>query len=636
MLLSSLVWAEEGVSHLNTTKVSSHSHKLPGLNANQWAEAKSTDLAKSLDAAPGFSIGGMGGETNRPIFRGLDRTHVQIAEDGNLALDLSATSPDHAVASTAAFTRSIKIHKGSYLLPYTSTLQGARIDLDRGFFLSNPYHDGEMLSTYSTLGGALSVPQNGITGDISSEVALGKFTPRLQLSGRSQEALWVPDSLVTNSSSNRSQVGASLQYDLREHRLGSSYEVLSRNYYLPGGVHGDGAFIEFKKYNTQMGYDWTHQNIHSHLTFLQSSIYQLETETGISGSDDLFGTEFARNVLHVRNQWEVHFHPFEINSGAQWMQVENDYAGVSTPRNVRNIYASWFHIEYEENDYKLRWGARGELFEDALTFEGGSINSRPKIIEPAQGQIWASRVEISHFVWNYLHYEVGVHKSSRIPLVEEYYSDGPHLAANSFDIGNAEISPEESYGLDFNLDGSNKIFEWRLRGYGNYYSNYLQTLPMGIQDFRTELPKYEVEGTEAYSVGYEIQFVYQMSSQWRYDFINEYIYGQNLTTKAPLVRMPPLTIQQSIEYSSDFGDYFLSSQYYFAQDRVAEFESSTPAGQSVDIGWSQAYAGTFGLIRAKLALNNVFHEKVNNALSRTKFILPQPGRHIETRVDWSF
>src|SRR5690606_33896831 len=39
-------------------------------------------------------------------------------------------------------------------------------------------------------------------------------------------------------------------------------------------------------------------------------------------------------------------------------------------------------------------------------------------------------------------------RSLRMPGIEELYSDGPHLAAYSFEIGNADLDPERGWGVE--------------------------------------------------------------------------------------------------------------------------------------------------------------------------------------------
>ena len=44
-------------------------------------------------------------------------------------------------------------------------------------------------------------------------------------------------------------------------------------------------------------------------------------------------------------------------------------------------------------------------------------------------------------------------KTFRAPGIEELFSDGPHLAVYSYEIGNAELEPENGYGmLNFSPD----------------------------------------------------------------------------------------------------------------------------------------------------------------------------------------
>ena len=57
----------------------------------------------------------------------------------------------------------------------------------------------------------------------------------------------------------------------------------------------------------------------------------------------------------------------------------------------------------------------------------------------------------------------------RSPRVEELYSDGPHLATYSFEIGNPNLKAEKIYGLENSIKYNSDPFD---------FSRSRPTLPM--------------------------------------------------------------------------------------------------------------------------------------------------------------
>lgn len=71
--------------------------------------------------------------------------------------------------------------------------------------------------------------------------------------------------------------------------------------------------------------------------------------------------------------------------------------------------------------------------------------------------------------------------SFRAPTLEELYSEGPHLAAYSYEIGNPELASERGIGLELFLRYRSNRFNAELAGYRNDFQNYLYARDTGEQ-----------------------------------------------------------------------------------------------------------------------------------------------------------
>lgn len=126
-------------------------------------------------------------------------------------------------------------------------------------------------------------------------------------------------------------------------------------------------------------------------------------------------------------------------------------------------------------------------------------------------------------------------------------------------------------------------------------------------------PVYRKENVEsAYLKGIEAELGYALSKYWQLSAGIAYIYGQNLTRKEPLRRIPPLNGRVLTRYGK--GRLLLSGELLFAtqQDRLAQGDKDdnriTASGTP---GWTvlNLYAGyQFQHFRINIGLQNLFDE----------------------------
>ena len=79
----------------------------------------STTIAETIKNEPDVAIRSMGPAAARPVIKGLSGSHVEVTEDGSFNGDMSATSPDHAVASEVITARKLRIVRGPNILRHS-------------------------------------------------------------------------------------------------------------------------------------------------------------------------------------------------------------------------------------------------------------------------------------------------------------------------------------------------------------------------------------------------------------------------------------------------------------------------------------------------------------------------------------
>ncbi len=67
------------------------------------------------------------------------------------------------------------------------------------------------------------------------------------------------------------------------------------------------------------------------------------------------------------------------------------------------------------------------------------------------------------------HFEAGstVMSTYRPPILEELYSDGPHLGALLFEVGNPELDAERGYSLEMHTEYNSDLIRFRVAAFRN-------------------------------------------------------------------------------------------------------------------------------------------------------------------------
>ena len=96
-------------------------------------------------------------------------------------------------------------------------------------------------------------------------------------------------------------------------------------------------------------------------------------------------------------------------------------------------------------------------------------------------------------------------RAYRTPDVNELYSDGPHLAANSYDVGNPSLDAEYGLGADAWLRVNQGSFDGELAAFWNEMSGYIFPSSEGRVDIGPQggLPRFQYVNEDARFVGVE-------------------------------------------------------------------------------------------------------------------------------------
>lgn len=227
--------------------------------------------------------------------------------------------------------------------------------------------------------------------------------------------------------------------------------------------------------------------------------------------------------------------------------------------------------------------------------------------------------------------------SFRAPSLEELYSEGPHLASFSFEIGNPELEPERSLAKEIFTKWQGKKATARLTLFHNDFSNFNYARNTGEQNNRfPTLDNYQFAGTKAQLYGFEVATEAQLTKSLVLTASGSFTIGTQDTVSVngsgtgdrPLPQIPPLKIKSSLKYVINGFEIGGRVQYAAEQNRTGEFETSTDSYTLLDTFLQYRFNSKKLLHTLSVNFNNLLNTEYRNHLSRIKDLRPEPGRNI--------
>ncbi|RNJ62555.1 MAG: TonB-dependent receptor [Porphyrobacter sp. IPPAS B-1204] len=637
-------------------------------------------IGELLTKLPGVSATSFAPGSSRPVLRGQQGERVRVLVDGVGTADVSNTSVDHATSIEPITVERIEVLRGPAVLLYGSQAIGGAVNvIDKRIPTRMPdeaFHfdgfAGVDTATDLRTGAAsldVGVGKNLVfhvdgswrqTGNM--EIGGFQLSPELReelleeaaekdADGEPDEAAEFREAaaqrgVVPNSDMESWTLNAGLGLILGESTFGASLGWYDTNYGVikrPGLKHehgdeeggeeeeeegeenvridlrqfradfkgdiflGDGAFERLK---LRVGYsDYTHTefegpgeigtvfeaaSIEARAELVQKESGMLRGATGIQFLHRDFFAEGAEAYVppNLTDQLAV-FTLQEFGTGP--IQIE-----AAARAEFTNVQAQTLGIE---RDYDTFSGALG------LVYEG---------VEGVRIGINGSRAE-------------------RAPSAEELFSNGPHIATQAFEIGDANLRTERAWGLEAYARGRIGAGTFNLTAYRQWFSNYIFLEETGEEE--DDLPVFEYLQQDADFFGIEADINYPIIDTEGFRLLTDlrasYIEAE-LADGTAVPRIPPLSLLGALEAQTGAFDLRGEVQWFDKQDRVTAFETETDSFTLVNalIAW-RPLANNQN-VTVQVAADNIFDVNGRRHASFTKDFVPLVGRNFRASVRLSF
>lgn len=583
-----------------------------------------TTIAETLADEAGMAMRSMGPAPARPVLRGLSGDRLLILEAGNKTGDLSATSADHALAIESINAQNLLVVRGAEALKYGAANIGGVIDVNRAFV---PEHLPENRHLeFSTQ--VESANLGTVLGLNIGNALLKNWAYHSDFSWRRAANLKAPQQRLQNTDLQTINASFGLSKVMNEGFMGGAFNHYQTQYGIPGGFiggHPNGVDIRmYRNLATLKAHVIPKHHRLKQLDFSSVLTYLFQQEFE---SADFVGVEFALATLNSKIE-------------TQWQSKYLDDVGFGLQHEYRNLAIGGLNFSPNSTENSIgvyglgkkhwgRWDATAVMRADFRNIQPTPENPLSRIGPIVKRQFGGLSGGLSLHFQPVSAYQSAIHllRTLRMPTVEELFSEGPHLAAYSFDVGNPQLQAEKGFGLEWANHLKGEAGEVKIALFRNDFSGYIFLEDTGRINYRTLLPIYQYKGESAKMMGAEASVEGHLG-RWVGNLSGSYVEGR-IKSGGYLPQIPPLHGKIELQYVAPKWQVYSKLRWAKAQNQLSVFEASTAGYQVIDAGLQWQHFAKKRLHTLDFGVENLLNTTYRDHLSRIKSIMPESGINVK-------
>lgn len=616
-------------------------------------------IGETLKLEPGVSSTSFGAGASRPIIRGQGGDRVRVLTNGVGSIDASSASPDHAVAVEPAQAERIEVVRGAALLRYGSSGSGGIVNVIDGR-IPRDMPNGETDASIRI--GASSVDSAGeVAASIDQRAGNVVFhldgtfrraedynipvegESRAQLAEEGED---VPDDFdenrtLENSFAESSSITGGVSYVGDHGFFGVAVSSFNSTYGIPGG-HGHeeeeehdeededheeeeeeaGVFIELDQVRVDVNAGWEFDGPIEKVQLFGG--YADYKHTEFEGPGEV-GTVFENEGYEIRAEAiQAERGNWRAAHGVQYRQRDFSAVGEEAfvpPTQTQQLGVYTFH-EVEIGNGHLEGAARFERTDQENSVTGDDRSFDLFSVSVGGDVHLTDAVRLGGTVF----------RTERAPTTEELFSNGPHLATNQFELGDATLDKEIATGVEAAIRHREGNHNVTLNLFYTDYSDYI--FETETADEEDGLPVFQFVSDDAEFYGFEVAGKTQFASTGNFDLSADALveYVRAKTESGNLPRIPPLSTLVGLEAESDRVTLRGEWEYVAEANDLSAFELPTDDYNLVNafVTW-KAPAGAEN-VALRFSVLNVFDTEARQHTSFLKDLVPQPGRNFRFSI----
>jgi iron complex outermembrane receptor protein len=612
-------------------------------------------IGETLARQPGVTSTSFGPQASAPVLRGLSGDRVRVLTDGIGTLDLASSGPDHAIAINPLTAERIEVLRGPTALLFGSSAIGGVvnvIDTRIPRHLPDGGVGGDVLAGYGSaaderlvngtvdaaLGGRFVIHADG-NWTKTNDLRTGGYILSKELR---EQALASPDPQIQalaglkgdlpNSASESKEGALGLAYvgggglnvgaSVTRHL--STYQVPIR-YSLDPGIEAEAPTIDveqtrvearaeipiggfFSQVRARAGYSNYHHDEIEDTGEVGSSFFSKGAEGRVeleqserSGWGGTSGVQYLNRNAKIRG--EEKFLPDSRQKQTGLFTVQTIVTG---PWRLEGGARVEFSRLAAKADQQLATTALSRSFTTISASLGGQY-------EFASG--WRAGLSLS--------------RAARAPSVDELFANGPHGGSQTFEIGDPNLSPEKSLGIEASLRGPTGPVRFTGNVFYTHFANYIFQSPTGVN--QDDLPVFQFRNGQANFYGFEAQARAKLGEalgiKWGGEVQADAVHA-TVKSFGPAPFMPPFRVLGALTGERGEFDGRVEIERAFAHDRTAPIETDTPGYTMVNASLDWHVFEANPKLSLSLQANNLFDVDARRSTSQLKNFAPLAGRDI--------
>ncbi len=640
------------------------------IEGEELSRAIDDNIGSTLGKSPGIHNASFGNAVGRPVIHGVGGPRVRVMEDRIDALDVSVTSADHATMVEPFIAERVEVLKGPSTLLYGSGAIGGVVDVHTNRIPHETYDSIwggiETRTNDNDEGNSTAAKLNGSFGNFSwhldgairdgDEYEIPGFaeSARLRAAEEAEESPGSPGDEEEEEEVRGELPGS--QYDSESYAGGFSYigergffgvavSRIEADYGLPGGhehehEEGEEEEEEEEEGNPILDMEQTRTDVEMGLTdpFGESNFTALNVRFGYNDYEhseiepnDEVATDFSNEAWELRTELVYEGDVYEGAVGLQYQDREFSAIGEEAfiaPVDTKSSAFFWVS-ERSFDGYDIETG-----------FRFGRVEHDPSAASSTSFTTWAASIgAVIPLSDNWMLGVIG-DATSRAPIAEELYSDGPHLVTNAYEIGDPSLDNERAINFSATLTQVSDRWETNIHAYFTEYSNFIYEGARG--DELDDLPVFVFQQDDATFYGLDASIEVQVASwdggELRAKAQYDMVYAElDVSGDSDLPRIPPDRF--GVGFDLRQGPFSLVVDYLRASAqgdvRPGEFKTDAYDDLRAYLGydWAMTEAADLTLfVQGK----NLTDDEQRLHTSFIKDFAPEPGRTIEAGLRLSF
>jgi iron complex outermembrane receptor protein len=616
------------------------------LSGDELIRWRALSLGETLSAQPGVSATYFGPQASRPVIRGIGGERVQMYEDGGAALDASALSNDHSVTIDPLLAERIEVVRGPATLLFGNGASGGLINV-----ITSRIPE--------------SVPEKPVNAalELRGGSATEERSGAVRLDGGSGHWAWHADGHKRDTDDVRVP-GFALSRELRELRAAEGEEVdemrgrlVNSGSETYGGAVG-GAYVGGKgffglgvsRFDTNYGLPdstgetgvridmrQTHYDLKAEMDDLGRFISKVRVRSSYNDythaereDSGEIGTRFGQKGSDSRLVFDhVPVAGWRGTFGVQYRDVDLDVIGEEAllpPSQTRNLG----YFVFEERQFgPLHVEAGARLEQQKVDVSTDAPGYERSAVSGSLGGVWKLPGDYS--------IALNVTSTQRHPTATELFAEGPHIAAQRFEIGDPDLKRERATTFDLGLRKTAGDWTGSLTAFRSDYSRYIFAALTGETAGDEEpLPVVRYGQRDAVFTGFELEIA-PPSADLGFGVLSSRIVADYVRAKlkdggGDVPQIPPLRLGGELTLQRGPLTSGVSVSWYDRQDKLGPEELPTDGFTLVNLDFSyklpQRERSVFFYVRGE----NLLDEDARRHSSPLKDVAPLPGRGIGAGV----